>query len=70
MKVRVKAADNFAGVALRDGRFGYPGDEYDVPDEEGAVLCAEGLADPVADPDKDVEKRAPAKKTTASKETS
>ena len=34
-----------------------PGGEIDVDDEEGAVLCAQGDAAPVAQPDKDVETR-------------
>jgi hypothetical protein len=35
-----------------------PGGEIDVPDEEGAGLCAQGDAAPVAQPDADVEARA------------
>lgn len=34
-----------------------PGGEIDVPDEEGAALCARGDATPVAKPDADVETR-------------
>ena len=41
-----------------DGRFWPgPGGEIDVPDEEGAALCAQGDAAPVAQPDADVETR-------------
>ena len=35
-----------------------PGGEIDVPDEEGAALCAQGDAAPVARPDAAAEKRA------------
>lgn len=34
-----------------------PGGEIDVPDEEGAGLCAQGDAAPVAQPDADTETR-------------
>lgn len=34
-----------------------PGGEVDLPDQEGAKLCASGLATPVRDDDGDVEKR-------------
>lgn len=41
-----------------DGRmWPYPGGEIDVPDEEGAALCAQGDAAPVAQADADVETR-------------
>jgi hypothetical protein len=39
------------------------GDEVVVDDDNGARYCALGYAEPVAEPDKDVEKRAPAKAT-------
>lgn len=39
-----------------------PGGEIDVPDGEGAALCAQGDAAPVARPDAGVEKRAVAGK--------
>jgi hypothetical protein len=41
----------------RDGQDWPPiGGELEVSDEEGAQLCAGGLAEPVADTDADVEK--------------
>lgn len=44
-----------------------PGGEIDVPDEEGAELCARGEAAPVAQKDADVEKRAEPKAEQGSK---
>jgi hypothetical protein len=41
-----------------DGRsWPLPGADFDVPDEEGAGLCAQGSAVPVAVKDADVEER-------------
>jgi hypothetical protein len=34
-----------------------PGDDVDVPDDEGASMCANGLAVPVRSDEDDVEKR-------------
>lgn len=60
MKIRIKEAENFAGVALSvtGSALGLPGEEYVVPDEEGKALCDGGLAEPVAEPEKGTEKRA------------
>jgi hypothetical protein len=45
-----------------DGRTWPPvGEDFDVPDEEGAGLCAQGSAVPVAVKDAGVEERVPPK---------
>lgn len=60
MKIRIRDRANWGGVSLSIGRLGEPGAEYEVPDDEGATLCAEGFAEPVADePEKDVETSTP-----------
>lgn len=33
---------------LSTGALAAPGEEHDVPDEEGRIHCQEGLAEPVA----------------------
>lgn len=35
------------------------GQDVDLPDDEAAGLCAAGIAEPVAEPDADVEKAVP-----------
>jgi hypothetical protein len=66
MKVYISGARN--GV-----EWPAPGVEVDVPDDEGAELCAAGLAIPVRSDEDDVEKRdegekkKPAAKSTAKK---
>lgn len=61
MRVRMK-------VGLSGTRNGQPwpasGDEVNLPDAEGADLCAAGLAEPVAVRE-DTEKRPTAKRTSA-----
>ena len=56
MRVRMKI--DVSGS--RDGE-AWPrrGQTFDVPDGEGADLCASGMAEPVADGDSDVEKAVP-----------
>lgn len=53
MKIRMKA--DISGV--RDGHpWPRRGETVEVPDHQGADLCASGLAEPVADTDADAEK--------------
>lgn len=74
MKVRLKA--QLTGT--RDGvAWPAPGETVDLPDHEGAKLCASGVAEPVESRKADVEtatpkastetRKAPAKKTAAKK---
>src|SRR5690242_20759247 len=57
MRVRMKAEVSGArnGVAWPKR-----GETFDVSDSEGADLCSSGLAEPVADSERDVEKAVPA----------
>ena len=56
MKVKMKVVMS----GTRNGEsWPLPGGEIDLPDGEGASLCAAGLALPVRSDDDDVEKRAP-----------
>lgn len=49
--MRVKMLGKITGT--RDGvEWPEPGDEIVLPDEEGAQLCALGMATPIADPPK------------------
>lgn len=71
MKIRMKIQI----VGTRDGVAWPPvGGEKDVPDHEGARLCANGFAEPVVEeksekavPKDSAEKRTPAKKSAAKK---
>lgn len=59
MKVRMRV--DVSGT--RDGRPWPPrGEVADLPDDEAAALCAAAMADPVAEPDGDVEKAVPPQK--------
>ena len=59
MKIRMKVVMS----GTRNGEaWPLPGGEIEVPDDEGANMCANGLATPVRSDEDDVEKRAPAKK--------
>jgi hypothetical protein len=72
--VKVKMLGSISGA--RDGQE-WPGigEEVELPDDEAAALCAQGMAAPVAEkaadkaekavPADDAEKRTPAKKRTA-----
>lgn len=54
MRIQMKVAMS----GTRDGvNWPLPGEELEVPDEEGANMCANGLAVPVAKKDAGVEKR-------------
>lgn len=44
MRIRIK--DSYC--MLSTGALAAPGEEHDVPDEEGRIHCQEGLAEPVA----------------------
>lgn len=60
MKVKMKVVMS----GTRNGEsWPLPGNDIEVPDEEGANMCANGLAVPVRSDEDDVEKRAPAKKS-------
>jgi hypothetical protein len=62
MKIRMKVVMS----GTRNGEaWPLPGGEVEVPDDEGANMCANGLAAPVRSDEDDVEKRAPAKKDDA-----
>lgn len=59
MKVKMKVVMS----GTRNGEsWPLPGNDVEVPDDEGANMCANGLAVPVRSDEDDVEKRAPAKK--------
>lgn len=63
MKIKMKVGI----TGTRDGvRWPAPGGEITVPDSEGADLCAQGLAEPVAEQPKP-EKRAAAPRKAAAK---
>jgi hypothetical protein len=56
MRVRMKTEVS----GSRDGQpWPKRGETFEVSDSEGAELCASGMAEPVADGDKDVEKAVP-----------
>jgi hypothetical protein len=65
MKVQMKVVMS----GTRNGEnWPLPGEELEVPDEEGANMCANGLAIPVAKKDAAVEKREKQDRADAAKE--
>jgi hypothetical protein len=58
--MRIRMLEERTGPRYDDRSWPPPGAEFDVPDEEGAGLCAQGAAVPVAVLDAGVETRADA----------